>query len=157
NPGMRRRRRRSDAGRSTKISFPQSQSDRPDLMRRLGLLGLFALACTPAPKYDLVIQGGRVMDPASGLDSVRNVGITGGKIAAISSAPLAGTTVVDAAGKVVAPGFIDLHAHGQTTADMEIQAQDGVTTALELEVGVYPVDSWYRTREGKSPLNYGAT
>jgi dihydroorotase len=126
-------------------------------MRRLVLLGLFALACTPAPKYDLVIQGGRVMDPATRLDSVRNIGITGGKIAAISSAPLAGTTIVDATGKVVAPGFIDLHAHGQTTGDMEIQAQDGVTTALELEVGVYPVDAWYRSREGKSPLNYGAT
>ena len=113
--------------------------------------------CARGPKYDLVIQGGRVMDPATGLDSVRNVGITGGKIAAISADPLASDSVVDAAGLVVAPGFIDLHAHGQSTSDMEIQARDGVTTALEMEVGVYPVDPWYQSMAGKAPLNYGAT
>ncbi len=126
---------------------------------RAALLGLaMALAaCAKAPTYDLVLQGGRVMDPASGLDSVRSIGITAGKIAAISSQPLQGTEVIDVSGQVVSPGFIDLHAHGQTTSDMELQAQDGVTTALELEVGVYPVDPWYRSREGKSPLNYGAT
>jgi dihydroorotase len=97
------------------------------------------------------------MDPASGLDSVRNVGITAGKIAAISAGALRATTVVDVAGRVVAPGFIDLHAHGQTQSDMELQAQDGVTTALEMEVGVYPVDPWYQSMEGKAPINYGAT
>ena len=63
--------------------------------------------------YDLVIANGRVMDPASGLDAVRNVGIRGGRIAAISDAPLTGTRVIDAANHVVAPGFIDLHEHGQ--------------------------------------------
>ena len=118
---------------------------------------LTTAGCAKAPQYDLVLQSGHVMDPASGLDSVRSIGITAGKIAAISAKPLQGTEIVDVAGQVVSPGFIDLHAHGQTTSDMEIQAQDGVTTALELEVGVYPVDPWYRSREGKSPLNFGAT
>lgn len=115
-------------------------------------------ACAPAaPLYDVVLSGGRVMDPASGLDSVRNVGIKDGKIAAVSTEALKGTTVVDVTGKVVAPGFIDLHAHGQDAGDMEIQSRDGVTTALELEVGVYPVAPWYQSMEGKAPVNYGAT
>jgi dihydroorotase len=123
----------------------------------VAVLFLFAAGCQRGPQYDLVLRGGRVMDPATGLDSVRNLGITAGKIEAISAGALRGTTVVDVAGLVVAPGFIDLHAHGQTTSDMELQAQDGVTTALEMEVGVYPVDSWYRAMEGKAPVNYGAT
>ena len=107
--------------------------------------------------YPLVLHGGRVMDPASGLDSIRDIAIRDGKVVAISATPLEGTEVVDVTGKVVAPGFIDLHAHGQTTGDMEIQARDGVTTALEMEVGVYPVAPWYAEMEGKAPLNYGAT
>ena len=107
--------------------------------------------------YPIVLRGGRVMDPATGLDSIRDVAIRDGKIVAISATSLKGTEVVDVAGKVVAPGFIDLHAHGQTTSDMEIQARDGVTTALEMEVGVYPVAPWYAEMEGKAPLNYGAT
>lgn len=97
------------------------------------------------------------MDPATGLDAMRNVGISGGKIAAISEAPLAGSTVVDVSNHVVAPGFIDIHAHGQTTGDLEIKARDGVTTALDMEAGVYPVAPWYETMKGKAPLNYGAT
>ncbi len=121
----------------------------------LAVLGLSG--CAPEPTYDLVLAGGRVMDPASGLDSVCHVGILGDSIAAISASPLRGTQVVDVAGLVVAPGFIDLHAHGQTQGDMEIQARDGVTTALEMEAGVFPVAKWYASRAGKSPLNYGAT
>jgi len=97
------------------------------------------------------------MDPATGLDAPRHIGITDGKIAAISSSALRGNTVVDVAGHVVAPGFIDLHAHGQSVGDMEIAARDGVTTALEMEVGVFPVAGWYQAMEGKVPLNYGAT
>jgi N-acyl-D-aspartate/D-glutamate deacylase len=118
---------------------------------------LVATACTRGESYSLVLQGGRVMDPATGMDSVRNLGVRDGKIVAISSEPLRGDTVIDVSGKVVAPGFIDLHAHGQTTGDMQIQAKDGVTTALELEIGVHPVASWYASMEGKAPLNYGAT
>jgi dihydroorotase len=119
---------------------------------------LIAAACAPAGEtYPLVLRGGRVMDPATGLDSVRDVAIRDGKIVAISAEPLRGTEVVDVSGKVVAPGFIDLHAHGQTTSDMELQARDGVTTALEMEVGVYPVAPWYAEMEAKAPINYGAT
>ncbi len=120
------------------------------------ILALLATAL-PLSAHDLVLANGRVMDPASGLDAVRHIGITGGKIAAISETPLVGDTVVDVAGHVVSPGFIDLHAHGQTTGDLQIKAQDGVTTALELEGGVYPVAEWYASMEGTAPIHYGAT
>jgi dihydroorotase len=98
-----------------------------------------------------------VVDPASGLDAVRYIGIEGSKIAAISETPLQGRTVIDVGGLVVAPGFIDLHSHGQTPENYRFKARDGVTTALELEVGVSPVPEWYRAREGKALINFGAT
>jgi dihydroorotase len=104
-----------------------------------------------------VLANGRVLDPASNLDAIRYVGIQGGKIAAISEAPLSGRTTVDAKGLVVAPGFIDLHSHGQTPENYRFKARDGVTTALELEVGVSPVREWYAAREGKALVNFGAT
>ena len=110
-----------------------------------------------AQPYDTVISRGRVMDPESGLDAVRDVGIRGGKIAAISQARLQGRSVVDAHGLVVTAGFIDLHQHGQTPENYALKARDGVTTALELEVGVCPVAPWYAAREGKAAINFGAT
>jgi N-acyl-D-aspartate/D-glutamate deacylase len=107
--------------------------------------------------YDAVIANGRVMDPESGLDGVRNVGIRSGKIATISSRPLEGKQTIEARGLVVAPGFIDLHQHGQDPENYAVKAADGVTTALELEVGVADVDRWYSEREGKAIINYGAS
>ena len=99
---------------------------------------LVALTVSAQP-YDLVLRGGRVMDPESGLDAVRNVGIRSGKIAAITAKKLQGKKEIDATGLVVAPGFIDLHSHGQTPENYRLKARDGVTTALELEIGVSPV------------------
>jgi N-acyl-D-aspartate/D-glutamate deacylase len=110
-----------------------------------------------AQTYDIVIAGGRVMDPATNLDGVRHIGIRGGKIAAVSTAPLAGRTMIDAKGLVVSPGFIDLHSHGQTPENYRFKARDGVTTALEMEVGVGRVTEWYGEREGKALVNFGAT
>ncbi len=107
--------------------------------------------------FDVVIANGRVMDPESQLDAVRNVGITGGKIRAISRETLNGKTVIDAKGLVVAPGFIDLHEHGQEPRNYQFAAHDGVTTSLELEAGVADVDGWYAQREGKALINFGAS
>lgn len=107
--------------------------------------------------FDIVLANGRVMDPESGLDAVRNVGIRGGKIAAISASLLKGKTVVDVKGQVVTAGFIDLHSHGQDDENYRYKARDGVTTALEMEVGASPVAKWYAEREGKSLINFGAT
>lgn len=126
----------------------------------LAVLGLLTLAvCTNAgaQEYELVLSNGRVMDPESGLDAVRHVAISKGKIAAVSETRLSGKQQIDVAGRVVAPGFIDLHAHGQREFEATLQALDGVTTQLELEIGVYPVAAWYQSRAGKAPINFGAT
>jgi N-acyl-D-aspartate/D-glutamate deacylase len=112
---------------------------------------------TANPQYDVVIANGRVMDPETGLNALRNVGITGGKISIISAAPLTGKTTIDAKGLVVAPGFIDLHEHGQEPRNYQFQAHDGVTTSLELELGTDDVGSWYAAREGKSLINFGVS
>jgi N-acyl-D-aspartate/D-glutamate deacylase len=121
------------------------------------LLLLTFLPFASAQPYDLVIANGRVIDPESKLDAVRNVGISGGVIRAVSEAPLQGRTTVDARGLVVAPGFIDLHSHGQDVENYRYKAADGVTTALELEVGVGDVDAWYAERAGHALINYGAS
>jgi N-acyl-D-aspartate/D-glutamate deacylase len=112
---------------------------------------------SPQAPFDLVILNGRVIDPESRTDAVRNVGISNGTIKEISSRKLAGRTVIDARGLVVAPGFIDLHQHGQDDENYRFKAMDGVTTALELEVGTGDVDAWYAQREGKSLINYGVS
>jgi len=107
--------------------------------------------------YDIVIANGWVMDPESGLDAVRNVGISDGKIREVSSGPLKGRQTIDAKGLVVAPGFIDLHEHGQEPRNYQFQAHDGVTTSLELEAGTDDVDKWYNVREEKSLINFGVS
>ena len=105
----------------------------------------------------LVITGGRVVDPASGMDGVADVAVLDGKIIAVGSGLGGADQVIDAAGLVVAPGFIDLHAHGQSIPADRMQAFDGVTTTLDLEAGVMPVASWYRRQATQGRiLNYGA-
>ena len=99
------------------------------------------------------------MDPESGLDAIRNVGVRGGRIAVLAPSgtiPAARDTI-QARGLVISPGFIDLHSHGQDSANYEFLARDGVTTALEMEIGAFPVAAWYSARAGKSLINFGAT
>jgi N-acyl-D-aspartate/D-glutamate deacylase len=99
------------------------------------------------------------MDPESGLDGTRHVGVRGDKIVAISDRPLAGSaTMIDATGQVVAPGFIDGHCHGANDAfGVKLGVLDGKTTQLDLELGAWPVDLWYDRLEGRSQSNYGAS
>ncbi len=97
------------------------------------------------------------MDPESGLDALRNVGISKGSIVAVTDQPIEADETVDVAGMVVAPGFIDVHAHGQDPVSNRLQAADGVTTALEMELGVYPVGDWLASREGTALIHFGAT
>lgn len=116
-----------------------------------------AAGLASAQSFDLVITGGRVIDPESGLDAARNVGVRNGRVAAISRGALRGKNSIDATGMVVAPGFIDLHAHGQDEENQQAQARDGVTTALELELGAGEVAAWYREREGRRIIHSGAS
>lgn len=131
------------------------------------LFAVYAVACLlqaltiPLPliaqEFDLVINNGRVMDPETKLDAVRNVGINNGRIEVVTDIPLAGKETIDASGHVVAPGFIDFHMHGQDPYSIKIALRDGVTSPLELEVGAYPVDAFYDARKGKSQANYGCS
>lgn len=121
------------------------------------LLSLLISAPVLAQTYDVVLANGRVIDPETNFDAVRNVGIQAGRIAAISSSPLVGRSTVDVKGLVVTAGFIDLHSHGQDAENYAYKARDGVTTALELEVGVNSVAAWYAAREGRALINFGAT
>ncbi len=135
-------------------------------MIRICFLSLILAAFLPvAPSanaqktsFDLVILNGRVIDPETGLDAIRNVGVRGDTIVKITKREISGERVVDAEGLVVAPGFIDLHAHGQTIPAARAQALDGVTTALEMESGEYPIASFYDAAadEGR-PIHYGAS
>jgi N-acyl-D-aspartate/D-glutamate deacylase len=118
---------------------------------------VFSTIIATAQQYDLVLEGGRVIDPETSLDVVRNVGIRDGKIVRISSETLTGGRVVHAAGLVVAPGFIDLHQHGQDLASQRVKALDGVTTALELEIGASDVAQFLKAKEGRSLINYGTS
>ncbi|MEZ4457328.1 MAG: amidohydrolase family protein [Gemmatimonadales bacterium] len=114
-------------------------------------------ACGPRGSYDLVIRGGRVIDPETNLDAVRDIGIAGGRIVALSERQLTGARVIDATGLVVAPGFIDLHQHQQDSASYDLKALDGVTTALEMESGVPDYAAFLAARSGGTRINYGAT
>ena len=110
-----------------------------------------------AQQYDIVLEGGRVIDPETNLDAIRNVAIRDGKIARISAAPLNGRRVIPAAGLVVAPGFIDLHQHAQDLASQRVKAFDGVTTALEMEIGAPDVAEFLNAKQGHSLIHYGTT
>ena len=89
-----------------------------------------ALAASAQDFYDVVVLNGRVIDPESGLDGVRSMGIRGRRIEAITIGPLQGKETIDATNLVVAPGFIDLHMHWQVPRSWDFLALDGVTTAL---------------------------
>ena len=110
-----------------------------------------------AQGYDVVIQGGRVIDPETGLDAVRNVGISQGRIKKISAEPLEGKRVISARGLIVAPGFIDLHQHAEDIESQRVKALDGVTTALEMEIGKPDVAAYLQSKQGRSLINYGTT
>ena len=110
-----------------------------------------------AQEYDYVLKGGRVIDPETELDAIKNVGIRGNRIVEISSDPLEGKEIIDVSGLVVSPGFIDLHVHGMTNEAHAFQIMDGVTTAFELEGGIPFLKEWIKEKTGNTIVNFGAS
>lgn len=111
----------------------------------------------PEPEFDVVLRQGRVMDPETQRDEITDVGIRQGQIVQIGTKLGRGAVEVDAQGRVVTAGFVDIHSHGQCIAADRMQAFDGVTTTLELEIGALPVRQWYaRQAQDGRVLNYGA-
>jgi Amidohydrolase family len=141
--------------------LPASLKSKIITMKKLIIAFFYLLtlhvSAQPTVVYDVVISGGRVIDPETKLDAIRNVGILNNRIAEISAEPLKGKETIAANGLVVAPGFIDLHVHGRTNVEQEYQLHDGVTTGLELEWGIEYLKEWYDTRKSKALINYGAS
>ncbi len=132
------------------------------MIKRISFLAVILSICQlvlaqAVTVYDVVLVGGRVIDPETKLDAIKNVGIINNRIAQISSEPLKGKETINVSGLVVAPGFIDLHVHGRSNVEQEYQLHDGVTTALELEWGIEHIGKWYESRKGKALINYGAS
>lgn len=95
-------------------------------IRATALIACLLVALPAAAEtYDTVIEGGRVMDPETGLDAVGNVGINAGRIAKVSVDKLSGMRVLDAKGLIVTAGFIDLHQHAQDNDSSRLKAFDG--------------------------------
>lgn len=119
------------------------------------VIGISITTTIAAEKYDLVINNGRVMDPETLFDAVRNVGIKDGKIIKISKKKLNGKQTINAEGHVVAPGFIDTHFHALDGLSIRLALRDGVTTGMDLEWGALNIDEWYTALEGHWPANFG--
>ncbi len=122
------------------------------------LIATLALALpAKAQQYDLVINNGRVMDPETNFDAVRNVSIKDGKIAVITEKAIKGKETIDAKGLVVAPGFIDGHQHSIKPYQYRLMVRDGRTTLMDMEIGVHgpKMDEWYKQREGNASVNFG--
>ncbi len=86
-------------------------------------------AAAQATNYDLIIRGGRVIDPSLRLDGIRDVAINGARIAAVDAHIAAGATeTINAAGRLVVPGLIDIHTHAARTVEgPALVLADGVT------------------------------
>ena len=128
------------------------------MKKLIALLLLFSLSgIANAEQYDVVILNGRVMDPETNYDKVSNVGIKHGRITKITNKDIKGKETIDAAGHVVAPGFIDTEQHGLTDWGLKVNLRDGVTTQMDFEIGALNIDEWYKKREGNLQANYGTT
>jgi N-acyl-D-aspartate/D-glutamate deacylase len=126
-------------------------------MRYTLLSGLLLSLPAAAGDYELVVANGRVIDPETGLDATRHVGISNGKIAVVSEQPLQADRTIDARGLVVAPGFIDVHSHTPTLLGQHLNLLDGITTQLDLEAGAWPVGEYGEHYQAGAQLNYGAS
>ncbi len=106
--------------------------------------------------FDIVISNGRVIDPETNLDQEKvNLGIKDGRIIRLSTYPLSGKRNIDAAGLVVAPGFIDPLSYNPNSIGVWYKLADGVTTNLALHGGTINPTVYFNHYKEKAPLNYG--
>ncbi len=126
---------------------------RCSLLLQLALL-LTALSAA-AENHDVAINNGRVIDPETGLDAIRHIGLRGGKIVRVSEILLDGDTVIDADGLIVSPGFIDRNTYTLGTELFRARAADGVTTTFNFEEGAHDVSAAYAALEGNALINFG--
>ena len=120
-------------------------------------LVIFACNESNAETYDLVISGARVVDPETRLDQICNIGISGKEISFVTSEEIKGKFEIDATGLIAAPGFIDVHAHGQDPYSEKVSLFDGRTTQMDLEGGALPVSEYFDAKAGVSLSNYGTS
>jgi N-acyl-D-glutamate deacylase len=123
----------------------------------IGTLLMSVMCAVPAlaQDYDVVINNGRVMDPETNFDGVRNVGIKDGRIVVITEDVIRGKQTIDASGHVVAPGFIEGHQHATDQFSRKVNLRDGLTTQMDFEAGAGDIAKWYAEAEGKTQSNYG--
>ncbi|MFP3912455.1 MAG: amidohydrolase family protein [Desulfobacteraceae bacterium] len=162
---------------STFLAYPNGEEI--EAMERISYLFVFSMAlvivlfsCSDddnrigARTYDLVIVGGRVIDPLNGVDALMDVYISNGKITGLverksgvaSQVKTANDAALDASGMVIAPGFIDIHAHeGEIQKTMEVMVRDGTTTLVGGNCGMseYPIEEFFQNLENEGCLiNY---
>ena len=118
-------------------------------------IGMVLATQAVAQEFDVVILNGRVMDPETNFDGIRNVGIKGDRIVTITEKEIAGKKTIDATGHAVVPGFINTHCHSFAPFDQKLQAQDGTTTLLDTEGGGSNARLFYEKYEGDSFINFG--
>ena len=118
---------------------------------------LFIVASTGAfaQNCDVAILNGRVMDPETKFDAVRNVCVSTGRIIKITEDKITGKDTINAEGLVVAPGFIDTEQHGLGPWGIKVNLRDGVTTQMDFEIGALNIGEWYAARKGKTQANFG--
>ena len=148
-----------DSGRAFTVSHGQAGVRIRRAISQSMSLFLFLLVLSvsiaQAEDFDLAINNGRVIDPETGLDAVRHVGVRDGQIVEIADRPLEGDTVIDATGLVVSPGFIDRNSYTLGPELFGARSADGVTTTFNFEEGAYDVPAAYGAIEGEALINFG--
>ena len=105
-------------------------------------------AC-PAETYDVVINNGRVMDPETNFDGVRNVGVKDGRIVVITEDAISGKETIDASGHAVARALLKGHQHATDPFSRKVNLRDGLTTMMDFEAGAGDIAKWYADAEVK--------
>ena len=136
-----------------KVSFPATSTTSPSTTTSLSDSGLSNEIETV---FEKVISGGRVIDPESGYDAIANIGIDGDSIKLISANPLKGSSIIDATGLVVSPGFIDVLSYPTNGYGEWYKIADGVTSNLCMHGIDNPMQKFIeKTQTHSPPVNYG--